>query len=97
MYLIKCAQKLLHYHLLLFVDRSIRHLQEASQTDGKAAMNLRKLKLFQQFYVMLVSYIYFTRILIFMLRVSAISVHVYWIICQLIIIYKSNLCCFNML
>lgn len=57
--------------ILLF--RSIRHLQEASQTDGKAAINLRKLKLFQQFYVMLVSYIYFTRILIYMLRVSVLN------------------------
>lgn len=61
-------------YLIKFVllGRSIRHLQEASQTDGKAAINLRKLKLFQQFYVMLVSYIYFTRILIYMLRVSVI-------------------------
>lgn len=59
--------------LFYYLNRSIRHLQEASQTDGKAAINLRKLKLFQQFYVMLVSYIYFTRILIYMLRVSVLS------------------------
>ncbi|KAF0748515.1 protein GPR107, partial [Aphis craccivora] len=57
---------------------SIRHLQEASQTDGKAAINLRKLKLFQQFYVMLVSYIYFTRILIYMLRMT-VPFHLLWL------------------
>jgi hypothetical protein len=51
--------------------RSIRHLQEASQTDGKAAQNLRKLKLFRHFYMIVVCYIYFTRIIVKMLlRVS---------------------------
>ncbi|RZC33666.1 GPR107 [Asbolus verrucosus] len=39
--------------ILFPVVWSIRHLQEASQTDGKAAMNLRKLKLFRHFYVMI--------------------------------------------
>ena len=32
--------------------RSIRHLQEASTTDGKAAISLAKLKMFQHFYIM---------------------------------------------
>ena len=50
--------------------RSIRHLQEASETDGKAAINLRKLKLFRHFYIMIVCYIYFTRIIVYLLKVS---------------------------
>lgn len=53
-----------------FIKRSIRHLQEASATDGKAATNLRKLKLFRQFYIMVVCYIYFTRIIVCLLKIT---------------------------
>eukprot|EP00798_Chlamydomonas_sp_ICE-L_P007883 gene7883-1095_t len=44
------------------------HLREASQPDGKAARNLEKLTLFRQFYVMVVVYIYFTRIVVYLLK-----------------------------
>mmetsp|Transcript_9632 Transcript_9632/g.17030 ORF Transcript_9632/g.17030 Transcript_9632/m.17030 type:complete len:429 (-) Transcript_9632:524-1810(-) len=47
---------------------SIKHLREASHTDGKAARNLEKLTLFRQFYVMVVVYIYFTRIVVYLLK-----------------------------
>jgi hypothetical protein len=46
---------------------SIKHLREAARTDGKAARNLAKLTLFRQFYIVVVSYIYFTRIVVFAL------------------------------
>lgn len=49
---------------------SIRHLHDASATDGKAAINLRKLKLFRQFYIMIVCYIYFTRIIVYLLKMT---------------------------
>ncbi|MBN3310161.1 GP108 protein, partial [Amia calva] len=56
--------------ILFPVVWSIRHLQEASGTDGKAAMNLEKLKLFRHYYVMIVCYIYFTRIIAILLKVT---------------------------
>jgi len=47
---------------------SIKHLRDAAQTDGKSARNVVKLTLFRQFYVMVVSYIYFTRIVVYLLK-----------------------------
>ncbi|KAJ8386703.1 hypothetical protein AAFF_G00166520 [Aldrovandia affinis] len=54
--------------ILFPVVWSIRHLQEASATDGKAAINLAQLKLFRHYYVMIVCYIYFTRIIAILIK-----------------------------
>lgn len=53
---------------------SIKHVEEAAHIDGKAAVNLRKLKLFKHFYIMIFSYIYFTRIIVYLLKVFLIVV-----------------------
>lgn len=50
---------------------SIRALKETSKTDGKAARNLAKLTLFRQFYIVVIGYLYFTRIVVFALRTIA--------------------------
>uniref|UniRef100_A0A0D9YV22 Uncharacterized protein n=1 Tax=Oryza glumipatula TaxID=40148 RepID=A0A0D9YV22_9ORYZ len=42
---------------------SIRSMREASKTNGKAALNLQKLTLFKRFYLVVVGYLYFTRII----------------------------------
>ncbi|ESN99155.1 hypothetical protein HELRODRAFT_66676 [Helobdella robusta] len=67
------------YHVFILVDLaccgailfpvvwSIRHLQQASSTDGKATINLEKLKIFRHFYMLVVFYIYFTRVIILLL------------------------------
>ncbi|XP_026067433.1 protein GPR107 isoform X1 [Carassius auratus] len=55
--------------ILFPVVWSIRHLQEASASDGKAAVNLAQLKLFRHYYVMIVCYIYFTRIIASLIKV----------------------------
>ncbi|NXO13730.1 GP107 protein, partial [Oriolus oriolus] len=59
--------------ILFPVVWSMRHLQEASATDGKgkaAAINLAKLKLFRHYYVMIVCYVYFTRIIAILIRIA---------------------------
>ncbi|XP_029470397.1 protein GPR107 isoform X2 [Rhinatrema bivittatum] len=55
--------------ILFPVVWSIRHLQEASATDGKA-ISLAKLKLFRHYYVMIVCYIYFTRIIAILIKLA---------------------------
>ena len=57
---------------------SIKHLQEASHIDGKAAVNLVKLQLFRRFYVMIVCYIYFTRIIVYLLK-AAMPFQLEWV------------------
>lgn len=47
---------------------SIKNLREAAKTDGKAAVNLMKLTLFRQYYVIVISYIYFTRVVVYALE-----------------------------
>ncbi|EDL38250.1 G protein-coupled receptor 108, isoform CRA_c, partial [Mus musculus] len=56
--------------ILFPVVWSIRHLQDASGTDGKVAVNLARLKLFRHYYVMVICYIYFTRIIAILLQVA---------------------------
>ncbi|GJZ73740.1 GPR107-like protein [Tanacetum coccineum] len=47
---------------------SIKKLREAAMTDGKAAVNLMKLTLFRQYYVVVICYIYFTRVAVYFLE-----------------------------
>ena len=56
--------------ILLPIVWSIRHLREAAAADGKAADTEGKLTLFRQFYVMVVAYVYFTRIIVFLLAAT---------------------------
>lgn len=51
--------------------------REASGTDGKAQNNLAKLQLFREFYIMVVTYVYFTRIVVYLLE-ATIPFYLYW-------------------
>ncbi|ETV93381.1 hypothetical protein, variant 1 [Aphanomyces invadans] len=49
---------------------SIRQLRDTAAVDGKAQINLRKLTQFRGFYVAVVTYVYFTRIALYLLAAS---------------------------
>ena len=63
--------------------RTIKHLQRAAQSDGKQALSLYRLKLFRHFYLLVICYIYFTRIMAYLIEVRFM-----WIYCGL---YSYNL------
>jgi len=57
---------------------SIKHLKEASSTDGKAARSMQKLELFRQFYLIVLAYLYFTRIVVVFTKL-AVPYSIEWI------------------
>jgi hypothetical protein len=64
--------------ILFPVVWSMRHLREATSIDGKAAISLQKLKLFRRFYVMVLAYIYSTRIIVYLIE-STIPFRFEWV------------------
>ncbi|OWA50715.1 Protein GPR107 [Hypsibius exemplaris] len=56
--------------ILIPIVWSIRHLSEAAETDGKAASSLQRMKLFRRFYMLVVCYIYFTRIVVMIFNMT---------------------------
>ena len=46
---------------------SIKNLRQAAHTNGKAAVNMMKLTLFRQYYIVVVCYIYFTHDVVYVL------------------------------
>jgi G protein-coupled receptor 107 len=56
--------------VMLPIIWSIRHLREAANVDGQAAKNIDKLKRFRHFYMLTMAYIYFTRIIVYLLDAS---------------------------
>jgi hypothetical protein len=46
----------------------MNNLKSAAQTDGKARVSLEKLILFRRFYLIVICYIYFTRIIVLLLN-----------------------------
>ncbi|CAG9465663.1 unnamed protein product [Pedinophyceae sp. YPF-701] len=64
--------------ILLPIVWSMRHLKEAAKADGKAARNYRKLELFRQFYIVVIAWIYFSRIIAFLL-LQTLSFRYAWV------------------
>jgi len=54
--------------VLFPIVSSMNSLKVASQTDGKARVSLEKLVLFRRFYLIVICYIYFTRIIVLLLN-----------------------------
>jgi hypothetical protein len=58
------------FAILFPIIWSIRNLKESATIDGKAHINLIKLTQFRSFYLIVVFYVYFTRIVLYLLAAS---------------------------
>jgi len=56
--------------ILLPIVWSIKVLKDASSTDGKVAVNVARLKQFRTLYIVLVAYVYYTRIVMVIIEES---------------------------
>ena len=63
--------------ILVPIVWSIKHLRDSNESSVKKARNLEKLLLFRHFYVMTVAYIYFTRIIVYLL-LSTVEYELRW-------------------
>ncbi len=68
----------MHLILLFFFSPSYFTNRQAAEVDGKAQHSLVKLQLFRQFYVMVVVYVYFTRIVVYVLA-ATIPFYLLWL------------------
>ena len=60
-------------HRMLLNDVTV-----AAESDGKARDSLHKLQLFRQFYVMVLTYIYFSRVIVYLLT-ATMPFHLQWL------------------
>lgn len=67
-YFFKIVDVVCCFAVLIPIFWSIHHLKQAAQSDGKARRSMEKLVIFRRFYLMLVAYFYFTRIMIWLMR-----------------------------
>lgn len=56
--------------ILFPIAWSMRQLRQSADIDGKAHTNLEKLRQFRSFYLIVISYIYFTRIVVYLLAAT---------------------------
>lgn len=49
---------------------SINHLKKAAVTDGKAALSLKRMTIFREFYLIVIFYIYFRIIILYLLSMA---------------------------
>ncbi|CAN6560720.1 unnamed protein product [Malus baccata var. baccata] len=54
--------------MLFLIVWSIKNLREVARTNGKAAVNLMKWTLFRQYYIVVICYIYFSKVMVYALE-----------------------------